>query len=45
MAYKYIEIHRKSEEEDEKLRIDLLKFLLFNLKENPLEYVYTGEIL
>ena len=45
LAYKYIEKHRKSEEDDEKLRIDFLKFLLFNLKENPLDYVYTGEIL
>ncbi|MDN3016439.1 hypothetical protein PH210_09515 [Paenibacillus sp. BSR1-1] len=45
LAYKYIEKHRKSEEEDEKLRIDFLKFLLFNLKENPDEYVYTEEIL
>ncbi|WP_419887121.1 hypothetical protein ACN6MT_16580 [Neobacillus niacini] len=45
LAYQYIEKHRKSEEEDEKVRIDLLKFLLFNLKENPDEYVYTEEIL
>ena len=45
LAYKYMEKHRKSEEDDEKLRIDFLKFLLFNLKENPLDYVYTGEIL
>lgn len=44
-AYQYIEKHRKSEEEDERLRIDFLKFLLFNLKENPDEYVYTQEIL
>lgn len=45
LAYQYIEEHRKSEEEDERVRIDLLKFLLFNLKENPDEYVYTDEIL
>lgn len=45
LAYQYIEKHRKSEEEDEKVRIDLLKFLLFNLKENPDDYVYTEEIL
>ncbi|WP_160724793.1 DUF3800 domain-containing protein [Bacillus sp. USDA818B3_A] len=45
LTYKYIEKHRNSEEEDEKLRLDFLKFLLFNLKENPDEYVYTEEIL
>ncbi|WP_040208847.1 DUF3800 domain-containing protein [Neobacillus jeddahensis] len=45
LAYQYIEKHRKSEEEDERLRIDFLKFLLFNLKENPDEYVYTEEVL
>ncbi|WHX98582.1 hypothetical protein [Neobacillus sp. DY30] len=45
LAYQYIEKYRKSEEEDERVRIDLLKFLLFNLKENPDEYVYTEEIL
>lgn len=45
LAYEYIEKHRKSEDEEEKVRIDLLKFLLFNLKENPDEYVYTEEIL
>jgi hypothetical protein len=45
LAYQYIEDHRKSEEDDERVRIDLLKFLLFNLKENPDEYVYTEEIL
>ncbi|MDQ1005038.1 hypothetical protein QFZ28_005616 [Neobacillus niacini] len=45
LAYQYIEKHRKSEDEDEKVRIDLLKFLLFNLKENPDDYVYTEEIL
>jgi hypothetical protein len=45
LAYQYIEEHRKSEEDDERVRIDLLKFLLFNLKENPDEYVYTEEIL
>ncbi len=44
-AYKYIEKHQKSEEEEEKLRLYFLKFLLFNLKENPDEYVYTQEIL
>jgi hypothetical protein len=32
-------------EEEEKLRLEFLKFLLFNLKENPDEYVYTQEIL
>jgi hypothetical protein len=45
LAYQYIEEHMKSEDEDERVRIDLLKFLLFNLKENPDEYVYTEEIL
>lgn len=45
LSYKYIEKNRKSEEPDEKIRIDLLKFLLFNLKENPNEYVFTQEIL
>lgn len=45
LAYQYIEENRKSDEEDEKIRIDFLKFLLFNLKENPDEYVYTDEIL
>jgi hypothetical protein len=45
LAYQYIEANRKSEDEDERVRIDLLKFLLFNLKENPDEYVYTEEIL
>ncbi|MDR4948000.1 DUF3800 domain-containing protein [Neobacillus cucumis] len=45
LAYKYIEKHRKSEEEEERLRLDFIKFLLFNLKENPDEYVYTEEIL
>lgn len=45
LAYRYIDKNRKSEEDDEKIRIDFLKFLLFNLKENPNEYVYTQEIL
>nr|WP_263326402.1 DUF3800 domain-containing protein [Neobacillus sp. Marseille-Q6967] len=45
LAYQYMEQNRKSEEEDEKVKIDFLKFLLFNLKENPDEYVYTDEIL
>jgi hypothetical protein len=45
LAYQYIEEHMKSDDEDERVRIDLLKFLLFNLKENPDEYVYTEEIL
>ncbi|WP_045519602.1 DUF3800 domain-containing protein [Neobacillus niacini] len=45
LAYQYIEKHRNSEEEDDRVRIDLLKFLLFNLKENPDDYVYTEEIL
>ncbi|WP_042457285.1 hypothetical protein [Neobacillus dielmonensis] len=45
LTYQYLEKHRKSEEEEEKLRMDFLKFLLFNLKENPDEYVYTQEIL
>ncbi|NRD79799.1 DUF3800 domain-containing protein [Bacillus sp. BRMEA1] len=45
LAFKYMEKHQKSEEDEEKLRMDFLKFLLFNLKENPLEYVYTQEIL
>lgn len=45
LAYQYIDKNRKSEEDDEKIRIDFLKFLLFNLKENPNDYVYTQEIL
>lgn len=45
LTYNYIDKHRKTEEDDERLRIDFLKFLLFNLKENPDEYVYTEEIL
>ncbi|ULT55059.1 hypothetical protein L1999_18215 [Neobacillus drentensis] len=45
LTYKYIERHRNSDDEDERLRLDFLKFLLFNLKENPDEYVYTEEIL
>ncbi|MDQ0199460.1 DUF3800 domain-containing protein [Neobacillus ginsengisoli] len=45
LAYQYIDKNRKSDEEDEKIRIDFLKFLLFNLKENPDEYVFTQEIL
>lgn len=45
LSYQYIEQNRKSEEVDEKIRIDFLKFLLFNLKENPNDYVYTQEIL
>ena len=45
LTYQYIEKNRKSDEVDEKIRIDFLKFLLFNLKENPDEYVYTQEIL
>ncbi|WP_286228644.1 DUF3800 domain-containing protein [Neobacillus mesonae] len=45
LTYNYIEKHKKTDEEDERLRIDFLKFLLFNLKENPDEYVYTQEIL
>jgi hypothetical protein len=45
LALKYLEKNNKSEELDEKIRIDLLKFLLFNLRENPNEYVFTQEIL
>ncbi|MDR7000128.1 DUF3800 domain-containing protein [Neobacillus niacini] len=45
LAYQYIDKFRKSDDEDDKLRIDFLKFLLFNLKENPDDYVYTQEIL
>lgn len=45
LAYQYIERHKKSEDIDDKLRINFLKFLLFNLKEHPDEYVYTQEIL
>jgi len=45
LAYHYIEKHRKSEDDDEKIRIDFLKFLLFNLRENPDDYVFTEEIL
>ncbi|SMQ81723.1 Protein of unknown function [Bacillus sp. OV166] len=45
LALQYLEKNKKSEDADEKIRIDLLKFLLFNLRENPNEYVYTQEIL
>jgi len=45
LTYKYIEKHMKSEEDEERLRLDFLRFLLFNLKENPDEYVYTEAIL
>ncbi|WP_026568640.1 DUF3800 domain-containing protein [Bacillus sp. UNC41MFS5] len=41
----YLEKNKNSEDLDEKIRIDLLKFLLFNLRENPSEYVFTQEIL
>ncbi|MBT2700344.1 DUF3800 domain-containing protein [Bacillus sp. ISL-40] len=44
LTLQYLE-NKKSEDADEKIRIDLLKFLLFNLRENPNEYVYTQEIL
>ncbi|OIK16166.1 hypothetical protein BIV60_05870 [Bacillus sp. MUM 116] len=44
-AYQYIDKYRKTDDEDEKLRVDFIKFLLFNLKENPDDYVYTQEIL
>jgi hypothetical protein len=45
LTLQYLEKNKKSEELDEKIRIDLLKFLLFNLRENPNEYVFTQEIL
>jgi Protein of unknown function (DUF3800) len=45
LALKYLEKNNKSEDLDEKIRVDLLKFLLFNLRENPNEYVFTQEIL
>ncbi|MEH7308945.1 DUF3800 domain-containing protein [Neobacillus drentensis] len=45
LTLQYLEKNKKSEDLDEKIRIDLLKFLLFNLRENPNEYVYTQEIL
>ncbi|WP_251552643.1 DUF3800 domain-containing protein [Neobacillus muris] len=45
LAYSYMEKHRKSEDEDEKIRLVFLKYLLFNLRENPDQYVYTQEIL
>jgi hypothetical protein len=45
LTLQYLEKNKKSEDADEKIRIDLLKFLLFNLRENPNEYVYTQEIL
>ncbi|MFL6556236.1 MAG: DUF3800 domain-containing protein, partial [Bacillus sp. (in: firmicutes)] len=35
LTLQYLEKNKKSEEPDEKIRIDLLKFLLFNLRENP----------
>ncbi|PFP22916.1 hypothetical protein COJ96_24755 [Bacillus sp. AFS073361] len=41
----YLEKNKNNEDLDEKIRIDFLKFLLFNLRENPNEYVYTQEIL
>jgi hypothetical protein len=41
----YLEKNKNSEELDEKIRLDFLKFLLFNLRENPNEYVFTQEIL
>lgn len=45
LTLQYLEKNKKSEDADEKIRMDLLKFLLFNLRENPNEYVYTQEIL
>ena len=45
LTLQYLEKNKKSDELDEKIRIDLLKFLLFNLRENPNEYVFTQEIL
>ncbi|MEH7502172.1 DUF3800 domain-containing protein [Neobacillus drentensis] len=45
LTLQYLEKNKNSEDLDEKIRIDLLKFLLFNLRENPNEYVYTQEIL
>ncbi|MEH7157740.1 DUF3800 domain-containing protein [Neobacillus drentensis] len=45
LALQYLEKNKRSEELDEKIRIDFLKFLLFNLRENPNEYVFTQEIL
>ncbi|MEH7084345.1 DUF3800 domain-containing protein [Neobacillus drentensis] len=45
LSLHYLEKNKNSEDMDEKIRIDFLKFLLFNLRENPNEYVYTQEIL
>jgi hypothetical protein len=45
LTLQYLEKNKKSEDADEKIRVDLLKFLLFNLRENPNEYVFTQEIL
>ena len=45
LTLQYLEKNKKSEELDEKIRIDFLKFLLFNVRENPNEYVFTQEIL
>jgi Protein of unknown function (DUF3800) len=45
LTLQYLGKNKNSEDLDEKIRIDLLKFLLFNLRENPNEYVYTQEIL
>lgn len=45
LTLQYLEKNKKSEELDEKIRIDFLKFLLFNIRENPNEYVFTLEIL
>ncbi|NHC42705.1 DUF3800 domain-containing protein, partial [Bacillus sp. MM2020_1] len=45
LTLQFLEKNKKSEDADEKIRVDLLKFLLFNLRENPNEYVFTQEIL
>lgn len=45
LTLQYLEKNKKSEDADERIRVDLLKFLLFNLRENPNEYVFTQEIL
>ncbi|MBD1382609.1 hypothetical protein [Metabacillus arenae] len=45
LACDYIRVHNKNPEIDERDRVDFIKFLLFKLKENQREYVYTEEIL
>ncbi|MBD8069867.1 DUF3800 domain-containing protein [Bacillus sp. PS06] len=45
LAYQYIDKNSYSEENDEKDRIDLLKLLLYKLRENPTKYIITEDIL